>query len=415
MEAYEYIGWIPCVNGHLDFGLTKAGIKGGFSSPNLYDKKTVEKNFSLSSLADSHERAIVLQSKVDWRDSPSPDHSIGNFRVFVAGQVSPSSNMDDRDFVGHILIYPLCAEPDEKLKVRRVNAHTSAHNITAENVATRFPEIIELYSSPHKIRGLKSDCFVTSIKFKIRPNGLTCLKFNPNGSELDQRSQFLIARQAFYYLKYSVHSHRHHENKQDSLTTITRLDSHCGLRLVCQLKRELTNLGRIQKIDNRVSQESNTDGIIAYSKSLLIGLTQEKIISDQEAKTEEKRFNNIAASFNSQEDKIKQSDDKNELIKQKSKVWIGFSLIFLWGTANYLFSVPLDKKEVIPEPYFYLTPFVIFIAALSIYIGLKIYYKYVEKVDNLAKIYSIKYTPTLIKVGFLALIFFAAFYYEFLR
>lgn len=414
MEAYEYIGWIPCVNGHLDFGLTKVGIKGSFSSPNLYDKKTVEKNLSLSSLADSHQRAIILQSKVDWRDSPSDDHSIGNFRVFVAGQVLPSPNMDDREFEGHILIYPLCAEPDEKLNVRRINAHTAAHNITAENASATFPEIIKLYSSPNKIRGLKDDCFVTSIKFKIRPNGLTRLKFNPNGSNLDERSQFLIARQAFYYLKYSVHSHRHHENKQDSLTTITRLDSDCGLRLVCQLKRELTNLGRIQKIDNRVSQESNTDGIIAYSRSLLVGLKQEELISDHEAEIEEKRLKNIATSFNSQEKKIKQGDDKNELIKQKSKVWIGFSLIFLWGTANYLFSIPLDKKGAIPEPYFYLTPLVIFIAAISIYISLKTYYKYVEKVDNLANIYNIEYIPTLLKIGFLSSVFLGAFYYEFL-
>lgn len=415
MEAYEYIGWIPCVNGHLDFGLTKVGIKGSFSSPNLYDKKTVEKNYSLTPAVDSHQRAIILQSKVDWRDSPADDHSIGNFRVFVAGKVTSSPNMNDRELVGHILIYPLCAEPEKKINIRRINAHTAAHNITKDNAPETFPEIIKLYSSPDKISGLKDDCFVTSIKFEIKPNGLTYLKFNPNSSDLDPRSRFLIARQAFYYLKYSVHSHRHHENKQDSLTTITNLDSHCGLRLICQLKRELTNLGRIQKIDSRISQESNTDGIISYSKSLLVGLRQEKLISEEEEKTESNRLKNIATSFRSQEAKIKLSDEKNELIKQKSKVWIGFSLIFLWGTANYLFSIPQDKKGLIPEPYFYLTPLIIFIAAISIYIALKTYYKYVEKVDNLAKIYNIKYVPTFLKMAILASIFMGALYYEFLR
>ena len=33
IKDYRYVGWIPCVNGHLDFGLTKVGIKGGFTTP----------------------------------------------------------------------------------------------------------------------------------------------------------------------------------------------------------------------------------------------------------------------------------------------------------------------------------------------------------------------------------------------
>lgn len=71
MKTYSYSGWIPCINGHLDFSLAKVGIKGGFTNADYKDGKVVEKNYSLDSLSDSHHRGVVLQSKVDWRDSVS--------------------------------------------------------------------------------------------------------------------------------------------------------------------------------------------------------------------------------------------------------------------------------------------------------------------------------------------------------
>ena len=38
----EYIGWIPCINGHLDFGLMRPGIQGGFTDLNSKDENAIE-------------------------------------------------------------------------------------------------------------------------------------------------------------------------------------------------------------------------------------------------------------------------------------------------------------------------------------------------------------------------------------
>jgi hypothetical protein len=389
MDDYKYVGWVPCVNGHLDFGLMKVGIKGGFTNASFQDDRVVDLNCSLSSKGDSHQRGIVLQSKVDWRDSEWKRPYIGQFRVLVTAKVKRSNAMDDRNLSGNVLIYPLVAEPECKTEISRINVHEISHGIDKNNIQEQLELLDKVVSSPKDVTGLKPDCLICSLHFTIRPNGLTYIKYNESGSELDPDSSYIIARQIFYYLKYSIHSHRHHIDEQDSLTTITPCDSDSGLRLVCQLKRELTNLSRTQKIDNRRHPTSTANGIISYTNSLLTSLVSERSIDSDSAKREAKYFDNVKLSFDSMEDKIKQEKDSIERAKSKAKVWLGFGLIYFWSVANFIFNISVDTKIPLPHIYMYVIPLSLIFAAACLYIGIVNYYRFVQDQNRLPLIYGI--------------------------
>ena len=125
----EYIGWIPCINGHLDFSLMKPGIQGGFTNKSSKDQHTIEINTSLLKYSDSHCRHIILQSKVDWRDSSTFPSESGKFRVVVTAKVTESNSMDDRCLIGNILIYPAGGEPTDKSKRHLMNVHKLCHSM----------------------------------------------------------------------------------------------------------------------------------------------------------------------------------------------------------------------------------------------------------------------------------------------
>ncbi len=284
MENDTYIGWIPCINGHLDFGLMRVGIKGGFTNVKSKDSRVIEENFTCSDRGDSHDRRIVLQSKVDWRDSPEFPIDSGEFRVIVTAEVNKSDSMDERRLIGNLLIYPLSAEPRNTKQRHMMNVHHLCHLIESnENRHENFNRLNCITSAKEVVDNLSY--FSCSVRFEIEPNGITHLNYNSENPTLDKGSRYLIARQAFYYLKYSIHTHKHHTAKQDSLTTITPIHgeddtdkSIAGLHLICQLKRELTFIQRIQNADGKEHPTNNAAGIIAYAKSLILSLAQSKII-----------------------------------------------------------------------------------------------------------------------------------------
>jgi hypothetical protein len=410
MTEKKYIGWIPCINGHLDFGLMKVGISGGFTNLDSTDNNFVSSNFSCSDLDDSHQRRIVLQSKVDWRDTPKFES--GDFRVIVTAEVSLSSNMDKRNLTGYILIYPEDAEPKTKEMRSKMNVHALSHSIKVEEEPhTNFNALEKITSGKDKISGFDEDFFSCSFKFTIEPNGLIILECCSDELNDAEASKFIIARQAFYYLKYSIHMHKHHANKQDSLTTITELDSkeEAGLRLICQLKRELTGLKRDQHTDRKSHPTNNALGIIAYINSLIISLEESKYIGSEITEREKKRFKDIKASFTAQTSKIQNEVNNSELVKSKSKVWLGFSIISMWSFCNFFLKVEDTSKPttiseesskifISPDLFFYI-PLFGFIISILIYMALKYSYKQGLIPEENEKLYLTKYSSFIWRIA----------------
>lgn len=383
MDKFEYIGWVPCVNGHLDFGLTRVGIKGGFTDLTYKDNSIIEENFSCTKQLDSHERRILLQSKVNWRDTEKFDKDKGHFRVTVTAETSPSQSMDKRSLTGNILIYPLGAEPKSRDKRRQMNIFNLSHAIKKnQDRLLNFNQLNKIVAGEESIDNFDDDYFSCSISFEIQANGITKLKYNNKNFGSDNETRFLIARQAFYYLKYAIHTHKHHTTKEDSLTTITPIYdatntdlNDAGLRLICQLKRELTALKRTQSIDKKTHPTSDVAGIIAYVKSLIFSLEQSEIISPSIKLRELERFECILASFTAQTDKIRTAFSDLEMIKSKSKVWLGFVIVSSWGFLNFMFKSNTDNKIILPLEYSYLILIPAIIICVSTYNAVKYYYK----------------------------------------
>lgn len=397
MENWEYLGWVPCISGHLDFGLMNVGIKGGFTDDTSKDEHYIEENFSSTFHADSHQRKVVLQSRVDWRDSPRYSKESGHFRVLVTAEVNPSECMDERFLEGSILIYPLMAEPDDTAQKMQMNIHELCHDIEEESDLQKrlilFDKLKSISDSSEPVTGLSGFYFCSSIKFRIEPNGLTWLSHN-NRATSNEDSQFVVARQAFYYLKYSIHVHKHHTNKQDSLTTIVSLGggekkdiANSGLKIICQLKRELTSLNRTQSIDNKPHPTNDACGIIAYVKSLVHSLRDRKIIDDETAARELTRFENVKSSFEVLNKKVEAITQTKEIHSSKAKVWIAFFLAFVFSAFGMIAKMKAPFE--IEMPYFYLTPFALLLVLIFFYLYLKQYYyqgTIPEKIEQLYKL-----------------------------
>lgn len=396
-KKYEFVGWVPCVNGHLDFGLSKVGIKGGFTSPEHKDLAVIEENLSANSLPDHHARKIVLQSWVDWRDTEldNEDEGIGRFRLFVCGEVNESQNMDERYLTATVLIYPLEAEPQDLEAKTKMRLHDLSHGLNQDNINQRFAELKSLLEQGENIAELKSDCLKASFDIKVEPNGLMFLDYIDSSSKLDQESSFIIARQVYYYIKYSLHSHRHHIDEQDSLTTITKNTEGAGLRLLSQLKRELTTLSRIAKFDNSTHPTNNSLGIVAYSKSLVVACQQSELLDSDKSRTELDRLCSVKESFSALDGSIKHNETKTELISSKAKVWLGFSLIFLWGISNFLFESATGKVSI-EQPI--VVPVAVFILALTTYHLFTSYYKIKHNPEKIKNIYYLEKRSVSIKI-----------------
>lgn len=410
MDNWEYMGWVPCLNGHLDFGLMKVGISGPFSVGKSQDREYISVNQSTKKERDSHERKIFLQSKVDWRDSEAFNPEDGLFRVLVSAEVIPSLSMDKRALRGHIAIYPIGAEPSSYSERMEMNIHRLSHelrNIATERdrinlrlgqhennrfddltseMNTHVSELEKIVSGQTVIDKLDTSYFFASFEFRIEANGIVWIKSVKDNIRTDIR--YIIARQAYYFLKYALHIHKHHQTKQDALTTIVALGaeenakSEAGLRLVCQLKRELTSLNRIKSNRSHRYKDqfflNDTCGIIAYGKALIRSLRNNEIFSEDIADRELERFDDLKSSSDALNFKMDKMHGITELVSAKSKVLVGLCMglfYFILGRQFVINNSAIDISGAVNNIPKLLTASSVFCIAflISYFIFKKIY------------------------------------------
>src|SRR5690606_42004105 len=100
---------------------------------------------------------------------------------------------------------------------------------------------------------------------------------------LSDNEKYQSTRQAYYYIEYSLHSHKHHQAEQDSLTPIVPYDPStdgkrdAALKMLCQLKRELTHIKRTLTQEQGLYSDDAL-GILSYMGSLLTTLNTRKLI-----------------------------------------------------------------------------------------------------------------------------------------
>ncbi|WP_304637695.1 MULTISPECIES: hypothetical protein [Pseudoalteromonas] len=430
-SSYKFVGWIPCISGHLDFGLLNVGLQGGFTNSKRKDPNSFCPNFAKVGFKDSHARRSVIQSWVDWKDRIDSD---GDYRVCVISEANSSEDLNKREMYGTAVVYRKKYETAQgeynctlldALHDLNATYEQKARNCTPSEWSSIQKELNQLWeiavglvptsstpSPSQQLFGESEEVMpdVYRVDFRIKADGLTYLSFvNLHGQSIEKNSEiirltdedrFIICRQIFYYLKYSLHVHKHHEHQADALTSIVPNNPQAGLKLVGQVKRELSAIKRIQLFHKRLHHTSEAIGIIGYLNSLLVALKDKGFLDDEDYEKELVRSCSLEKSFSGQSARIEDSFKKRSHISSTAKqttmmmmsyvslCLIAFINLFKSHTSTAVES-PLLNQLGQGQLNFVLLPITMLISIAGFYFTLTFYYKLRE--ENLSfwkKVYT---------------------------
>lgn len=364
---YQYLGWIPCISGHLDFGLMKPGISGGFTNKDIKDNKTNHINFGYLAQKDHHARRVMLQSKVNWQDRLNDKEYDGSFRVFVIAEASQSACMDNRELHGSVYIYPTSEQEGSKAQNREKPWFQTIHE--AQEIYDRSNGNVDGWGESRSqlnrcYERLKEELEAMGfwrVDFKATSGGLVYLSTpTEQHRPLSDNEKYLITRQAYYYIKYSLHSHKHHQAEQDSLTTIVPYDPStdgkrdAALKMLCQLKRELTHIKRTLTQEQGLYSDDAL-GILSYMGSLLTTLHTRKLIDGDLYQREGRYIDSLRSSFQVQESRTRNFRSIEDSTRSTYRVYIGWTLALVslfFGIVARPFYAPVAESQLMAIPSF---------------------------------------------------------------
>jgi len=177
---------------------------------------------------------------------------------------------------------------------------------------------------------------VYAVDFHVTHSGFVFLKFieteRESGEETEEPDQYVLTRQAYYYLKYSIHKHNHHVEEADCLTTIVKHSEenlpNVGLKLMGQLKRELVQIKRIQRKFQKRHGETEALGILGYMHSLLASCRRAEYIDDDRYFRELDYIAGMRESFSSQHDSIQVEASRKNVLKQLNRQKVAIYLAY---------------------------------------------------------------------------------------
>jgi len=265
-RMYDYVGWVPCLNGELVFELVECGLNAKNDSVEVihYD------NDSCGNLKEY----ILLNSTVDWKDFDDKEMEvIGLWSVFVLS-IRP---LESKRHEGSIFFMPNTVESKGERNeiveiVRDINYQLNTNKEI--NVPDQFLSLEKRMTET--CLGI-SGCY--RAEFILEQDGIVWIDPSP----LDEEDRKIIARQAYYYIKYSWHKHQHHDHRAETLTTIHKV--HCtdgsdiAERLVGDLKRNLVKFKR--EIDHTSHRDIlKAKGIVTYAKALVEVMRSKRFVGD---------------------------------------------------------------------------------------------------------------------------------------
>lgn len=301
----KYIAWIPCISGELFF----SKIQYGLGSYDLYIRREHSRDHHTSEF---RERRIIATSVVDWQDSKFKSEPLsGLFRVVVTGRATNFNSLSGKVY----LIEKNNLDSASSLtRVRpRKDDESEADFISlmkekTSDKVSRLPasDMIDIDGVETSLNNINTTV-VHCVTYKIDSTGLVILEWvntNKAGSPINllDSVQRILCRQSFYYLKYLLHRHTHHDHHNESLTTVHRLKSDCAANtraLTRDLKRGLVDIKR----RTRKATPHSESGICEYAKSLLMSCYQSEFLSTKKTETSEVQKRNT-------------EDDKLELERQ---------------------------------------------------------------------------------------------------
>lgn len=284
-QVFDYIGWVPCLTGKLffEYSVCDAISPEGYLNLNNIDKDPDEP------FGDPL-RYLLIASSVDWFDHALDgcDEKDGQWKVVVLSVGKHNANYLE----GSIFLIPSekqCWSKDIQPKIKEIAGliHEREHiNTQYLNLLQRMEELFnqqELYST----------------KFYLNENGLVELGLSGSGAlKYDSKTEELLCRQSYYYLKFAFHQHKHHD-RSESLTTIHKKvgrKNQQGNLLINDMKKALVALKRNCSPSDYKALYS-AQGVLAYCKSLITTCKKESLLTKESYEYEINYISNFSASL----------------------------------------------------------------------------------------------------------------------
>lgn len=306
---YSYIGWVPCVSGRLFYEFTHLGLG---ESPACHINY-VEKDTK----SDLHHRYIIISSVVDWKDGKDRE-SVGKYSVYMIAH----KTSEETDLKGVVCICGEDVSTNDIKKLEDQVREIKQHTVTGENITTLFSEL------ETAVADINNDRFY-KVNFLIESLGFVKLSYDSGKIEgYTENHKYTVCRQAYYYVKYSLHRHTHHHDKAESLTTIHPLDiekNQIGVRLINDIRKSLVQLKKDFEPYN-CNNVYHASGIVSYAKSLVESCHKEDYVSDDEYKSEMIYFDNVKSSLEVMSDVVEKEISKNTMISGNARAIILFAL-----------------------------------------------------------------------------------------
>lgn len=258
---YDYVGWVPCLNGQLVFDLVECGLQYD------EDKSVSIVHHELDNCGNISEY-VFLHSIVNWKDFGG-ESVHGLWSVILFSKLNKLKN----NHTGAVY-FVLNDNKNKKIDIFLENIKETRYELMSnENYQGFSDKICNL------IQNLDD---IPNVDFILDGDGIVWLKATDNKIyDAD-----IISRQAYYYIKYSWHKHRHHDSRSETLTTAYKFDEHndnyriyIANEFIGNLKRNLVFLKR--DIDNNSYKNiTKIKGIICYTKSVIEIMRARKFIDD---------------------------------------------------------------------------------------------------------------------------------------
>jgi hypothetical protein len=252
----NYVGWVPCLNGQLVFDLVECGLKNGDSTEIVHYARNDNRTLT---------EYLILHSTVDWKDfDDEEDQLSGLWSVIVLSERS----IDSSKHTGNIYFMLNKKDDNNKPWYESIEiTHKINYQLNTEQYADVPKRFLGLEKKLKHTCSTSENCY--KAKFVLEQDGVVWIEPLSN----DDNERKIIARQAYYYIKYSWHKHQHHDARAETLTTAHKIEDknaeiYLANSLIGDLKRNLVKFKR--EIDITSYRDIlKAKGIVSYTKALV--------------------------------------------------------------------------------------------------------------------------------------------------
>lgn len=253
----SYVGWVPCLTGQLVFNLVECGLQDK-------DRRKIEIIHYCIDKDEKLAEHILVHSAVNWKDFGDSNLN-GLWSVVLLSK----RNLENKYHEGAVyILHHALTQSDTELN----NAFEAAHAISYRLKTEEFVDVKNFSEFKAELDNAclnKQDCY--KVNFNLEEDGIVWL--DPFNQGLSENGCKIIARQAYYYIKYTWHRHQHHDSRAETLTTVHMAASDIDKKefpkkLIEDLKRNLVVFKR--GIDNSSHRKVlKAKGIVSYAKALV--------------------------------------------------------------------------------------------------------------------------------------------------